>query len=46
MKPQSPSQRLRSVIFLLWENTDRKLDFDTYYLKIMESIIEQMKGKL
>jgi hypothetical protein len=43
---KSPAQRMRSVIFLLWKQTDEEETFDTYYLKMMEKIIDWLKAKL
>lgn len=43
---KTPSQRLRAVIFLLWEQSGKKVDQDEYYEIVMEKIIEQMKSKL
>ena len=43
---KSPGQRMRSVIFLLWKQTDEEEPFDTYYLKMMEKIIDWLKQKL
>src|SRR4029077_14850795 len=43
---KSPAQRMRSVIFLLWKQTDEKEPFDIFYLSTMEKIIEWLKGKL
>lgn len=43
---KSPSQRLRAVIFRLWEQSKREVDQDEYYEIIMEKLIEQMKSRL
>lgn len=43
---KSPSQRMRAVIFKLWEQNGRKGDFDTYYGTLMESLLNQLKEKL
>jgi hypothetical protein len=43
---KSPAQRMRSVIFLLWKQTDEQEPFDTYYLHMMEKIIDWLKAKL
>ena len=44
---KSPSQRLRNVIYLIWEkNTDKKEQFDAFYKKNIENIIKQYKDKL
>ena len=49
---KSPSQRLRSVLFLLWEERGKKdlfnndCDSDTFYRQMMEKIIEHYKQQL
>jgi len=44
---KTPSQRLRSVLWINWrDNTGQKEDFNTYYGKVVESIIKQFKSKL
>jgi len=44
---KTPSQRLRAVIFVVWENeTSKKVNFDTYYKQEVEKIIEHYKSKL
>lgn len=43
---KSPSQRLRSVLYVVWSNTDMKEDFDTYYRINMQKIIDHYKDKL
>lgn len=43
---KTPSQRLRAVIYLLWQKSDKKVDQDEYYEIIMENLIEQLKTKL
>ena len=43
---RSPSQRLRSVIFLLWKQTKEELPFEVFYANSMEKIIDHLKSKL
>lgn len=44
---KSPAQRLRGVIFILWEQGGKKGDsFETYYRARIENIINQIKEKL
>jgi hypothetical protein len=43
---KSPAQRMRSVIFLIWKQTDEEKPFDVFYLDMMEKIIDWLKGKL
>lgn len=43
---KTPSQRLRAVLFVLWEQKGKDGDFESYYRSKMETIIESLKGKL
>jgi hypothetical protein len=43
---KSPSQRMRSVIFLLWKQTGEEVPFEIYYNQTMEKIIDHLKSKL
>ncbi len=43
---KSPSQRMRNVIYCLWEQAGAPGVFDTYYGKKMEQMINQLKDKL
>jgi hypothetical protein len=49
---KSPSQRLRGVFYLLWQQRGKKdkftnlCDSDTYYRQMMEEVIEFYKSKL
>lgn len=43
---KTPSQRLRSVLFLNWDRMGRKMEFGDYYKREMEKIIELYKEKL
>lgn len=43
---KTPGQRLRAVLFILWKQEDGEGDFEAFYRKKMESIIEFVKGKL
>lgn len=44
---KSPSQRLRSVLFISWKQSDKKFDtFSQYYTVQMERIINQIKDRL
>lgn len=43
---KSPSTRLRSVLFLLWKERGSEGDFDSYYRKTMNNLIDQFKSKL
>jgi hypothetical protein len=44
LKP--PSQRLRGVLYLLWEKFKVVNDFDIFYKQQMEMIIQHYKDKL
>ena len=43
---KTPGQRLRGVLFRVWENTTRETDFETYYREEMTRIINHYKDKL
>lgn len=44
---KSPSQRLKSVIYVAWnEKTDKSIPFPRYYEDYMSRIIENLKDKL
>ena len=45
--PKTPSQRLKSVLFLVWkQTTDQSLDFEVWYRQEMSRIREHYKEKL
>jgi len=48
MDKKSPSQRLHSVLFVLWQQqySDQYKDFDDFYKNTMERFINQCKEKL
>lgn len=43
---KSNSQRLRSTLFILWQQSDSKGSFDDFYNGKMNEIIEHFKSKL
>ncbi len=43
---KTQSQRLRGVIFRIWDMKGRTGDFEDYYRKVMESVIDQFKQEL
>lgn len=43
---KSPSKRLRAVLFILWKQGDKKLDFESFYRQRMDQLIEVIKNKL
>lgn len=46
MDNKSPSQRLRSVLYVLWEQGGSQGTFESFYLSKMEQIIDTVKSKL
>ena len=45
-KVKTQSQRLRAVLYRVWEISDSGVDFDTWYENEMTRIIEHYKQKL
>lgn len=45
-KDKTPSKRLRSTLYVLWEKTKPAEDFETYYRKQVERMIDAVKNKL
>lgn len=43
---KTPSQRLRSVIFVLWKQRGQKGDFDSYYRSTLNKLIDYVKSML
>lgn len=43
---KTPSQRLRAVLFVKWDQEGRLGEFRDYYIKRMEQYIEHEKSKL
>lgn len=43
---KTQAQRLRGVIYRLWEQAGAHGKFDEYYQSLMESVIDQFKEKL
>jgi len=46
MGGKSPSQRLRAVLFVLWEQRGKNGDFEAYYNTYMERFINTIKDNL
>lgn len=50
MDGKTPSERLRGVLFVYWKQIasekDPQLDFDTFYRRTLEKVIDQFKQKL
>lgn len=46
LNQKTPSQRLHAVLFILWDQSGRPGDFDDFYKKEMERIINVVKGNL
>ncbi len=43
---KTASQRLRAVLFLIWDKSDKERTFDQFYADRMEMIIDKMKERL
>ena len=43
---KSPSQRMRSVIFLLWKASEQDIPFESFYYLKMCQMIDWLKSKL
>ena len=43
---KTQAQRLRGVIYRLWEQNGSKGNSEEYYRSVMEGLIDQLKGKL
>lgn len=43
---RSPAQRMRGVLYRLWEQKGKEGDFETYYRAKVEAIVNQLKEKL
>lgn len=46
VEAKTPAQRLRSVMFVYWKQLGEEGDFEDFYRKNIEKIIEQIKSKL
>lgn len=42
-KRKTPAQRLRNVLYLLWNSSDKSMTQDQYYEREMEKVIENYK---
>ena len=43
---KTKSQRLRNVLYRLWEQEEKEKDFNDFYSQRMELLIEQIKDRL
>lgn len=43
---KTPSQRLRAVLYILWEQSNKPGTFDQFYADKMEALIEKVKDRL
>lgn len=43
---KSPSKRLRATLFVWWKQRNETIDFETFYKKQMEVLIDAVKTKL
>lgn len=42
---KTAAQRLRGVIYRIWERSNSGVDSETHYVRFMEQIMDQLKGK-
>jgi hypothetical protein len=43
---KTPSERLRAVLYVLWDHQSIKEPFDAFYKRYMENLIERIKEKI
>lgn len=43
---KTPSQRMRSVIYLLWKQKNEAIEFDLFYRQKMDGMIQHLKDQL
>lgn len=43
---KTPGQRLRATLFIWWSQQGKPGDFDSFYLRRMEAIIDEVKQQL
>lgn len=46
VRAKTPSQRLRNVIYKIWETEPSSIEFDPYYNRYMEKLIDNAKQEL
>lgn len=46
LEGKSPSQRLRNVLYVLWQQNGSKGSYDVYYITQMERLIDSVKARL
>lgn len=46
LNQKSQSQRMRSVLYILWKQNSEDLDFPEYYRRKTETLIDWLKGKI
>jgi len=46
IEQKTPSERLRGVLYIYWEQLGSKEDFNDFYRNNMEKFIDLIKGKL
>lgn len=46
LESKSQSQRIRSVLFILWKQDPEGMEFEDYYKRRTEKIIEWLKSKI
>jgi len=43
---KTPSERLRAVLYVLWDSQSIKTSFDEFYKRYMENLIDKIKEKI
>ena len=46
MTEKTPSQRLRSALYILWEQQKKDIEFDEFYKQQMERFIRAVKERI
>jgi hypothetical protein len=46
LEQKTPSQRLRNVIYILYQQSGQTTDFELYYKNTMEVLIQKLKDKI
>lgn len=46
LEEKTPSQRMRNVMYRLWERDSKGKDFEDFYREQMEKLIEFLKSKI
>jgi hypothetical protein len=43
---KTPSQRMRSVLYLIWKQENKAIEFDLFYRQKMDGMIQHLKDQL